>query len=255
LLVNVALSQVSEVESDCGQDPEIGPWIVQMKSIAAQNGFLTANTVLESLNATGFLRRERSWLFGKSPSAHNEKHSDVVSSQQVQAQLDNCVAEVEHIHKHMALSLPAEYFFLENDADEIIKLNASLGPKADANYRAFFEAQKQDTAVPQKKKRRTSKGGASAAEPCIPEWHACHKKMWESFGMKAQYGEYSWMLEPHLIQRYDKSNMFWSLPDRERDMVRIADLYRPLEDDQELAEEFMDLCPLAFSTCVVVVCL
>ena len=73
--------------------------------------------------------------------------------------------------------------------------------------------------------------------------------------MKAQYGEYSWMLEPHLIQRYDKSNMFWSLPDRERDMVRIADLYRPLEDDQELAEEFMDLCPLAFSTCVVVVCL
>ena len=50
------------------------------------------------------------------------------------------------------------------------------------------------------------------------------------------------MLEPHLIQRYDKSNMFWSLPDRERDMVRIADLYRPLEDDQELAEEFMDLC-------------
>ena len=104
-MVNVALSQVSEVESDCGQDPEIGPWIAQMKSIAAQNGFLTANTVLESLNATGFLRRERSWLFGKSPSAHNEKHSDVVSSQQVQAQLDNCLLKLKGFLSNLLLKL------------------------------------------------------------------------------------------------------------------------------------------------------
>ena len=82
--------QVSEVEADVGQAPEIGPWIVQMKAKAAQSGFLTSSCVRESLDATGSLRRERSWLFCKSPSAWNEKNSDApLYRQQVQDQLDH----------------------------------------------------------------------------------------------------------------------------------------------------------------------
>ena len=60
-------------------------------------------------------------------------------------------------------------------------------------------------------------------------------------------GASRWTLEGDLVACYAQNWWFWSLPDRDRDMVRIADLYRPLEE--ELAEEFIDLYPSHVYNC------